>query len=380
MMSSPSVLALSTLIGTIVGAGMFGLPFAIVQSGLFASLFYFLLLGICVTYLHLFFGEVCLRTPGKHRLIGYAGLYLGFWGKALVTFSTIAGTVGVLLVFLIIGGDFLKIVLSSVLTLPAPWYHILFWAPLSLLMGAGIKLIARVELITTTALFLTMGLIFFIAAPHISLAYIPLFPAASPFVAFGIILFSLIGWNAIPEIAELFREKRDKQRFGNLIKIASAAAIGLYLVFSLSVVGVSGQYTSPEALAGLVPFLGTAVIALGAFFGLVSIGDSFLIMGSYLKNSLRRDWHVPGILSIAIASLAPLALYLLGFREFIFVLSVVGIIIGTIEGLVIVALFVRARKIGQLQPEYIVRTPGFLPALIIFVLMAGAATALVFSF
>ena len=57
MMSSPSVLALSTLIGTIVGAGMFGLPFAIVQSGLFASLFYFLLLGICVTYLHLFFGE-----------------------------------------------------------------------------------------------------------------------------------------------------------------------------------------------------------------------------------------------------------------------------------------------------------------------------------
>ncbi|MBI4217356.1 MAG: hypothetical protein HY603_00930, partial [Parcubacteria group bacterium] len=145
-MSSSSTLALSTLIGTIVGAGMFGLPYAIVQSGLFASLFYFLLLGICVTYLHLFFGEVCLRTPGKHRLIGYASLYLGFWGKALVTFSTIAGTIGVLLVFLIIGGDFLKIILSSVLTLPAPWYHVLFWAPLSLLMGAGIKLISLVEL------------------------------------------------------------------------------------------------------------------------------------------------------------------------------------------------------------------------------------------
>ncbi len=379
-MNTSSTLALSTLIGTIVGAGMFGLPFAIVQSGLFVSLFYFLLLGICVTYLHLFFGEVCLRTPGKHRLIGYAGLYLGSWGRVLVTFSTIAGTVGALLAFLIIGGDFLKIILSPVLIIPAPWYHILFWVPLSLLMGAGIKLIARVELITTLALFIMMGLIFLIAAPHISLANIPLFPAANPFVAFGVILFSLIGWNAIPEIAELFREKRDKQRFSGLIVAASAFAMGLYLIFSLSVVGVSGQQTSPEGLAGLVPFLGTAVIALGALFGLVSIGDSFLIMGSYLKNSLKRDWRVPNILSMGIASFAPLVLYLLGFREFIFVLSIVGIIIGTIEGLVIVALFVQARKKGKLEPEYAVRIPRWAPALIALVLVGGAAAALAFSF
>src|SRR3989344_8659560 len=122
MMSSPSVLALSTLIGTIVGAGMFGLPFAIVQSGLLLSLFYFLLLGVCVTYLHLFFGEVCLRTPGKHRLIGYAGLYLGSWAKGLVTFSTIAGTIGALLAFLIIGGGFLKILLSPFVSIPSPWH------------------------------------------------------------------------------------------------------------------------------------------------------------------------------------------------------------------------------------------------------------------
>ena len=156
--------------------------------------------------------------------------------------------------------------------------------------------------------------------------------------------------------------------------------MGLYLIFSLSVVGVSGQQTSPEGLAGLVPFLGTNVIVLGALFGLVSIGDSFLIMGSYLKNSLRRDWRVPAVLSVGIASFAPLVLYLLGFREFIFVLSVAGIIIGTIEGLVIVALFFRARIKGQLQPEYVVAVPRFVPALIILILMMGAAAALAFSF
>ncbi len=379
-MNNSSTLALSTLIGTIVGAGMFGLPFAIVQSGLLLSLFYFLLLGVCVTYLHLFFGEVCLRTPGKHRLIGYAGLYLGPWAKALVTFSTIAGTIGALLAFLIIGGDFLEILLSPFVSVPFPWHHILFWILSSLFMGFGIRLIARVELITTTALFLTMGLIFFIAAPHISFANLPLFPAANPFIAFGVILFSLIGWNAIPEIAELFREKHDKRRFDNLIVAASAAALGLYLVFSLSVVGVSGQQTSPEGLAGLAPFLGTTVVALGAFLGLISVGDSFLMIGSYLKNSLSRDWRVPSVLSLGVASLAPLLLYLLGFREFISVLSIAGVIVGITEGLVIVALFLRAKKKGQLQPEYTVRLPRWVPLGIVLVLVWGAMAALAFSF
>ncbi|MBI4123061.1 MAG: hypothetical protein HY458_01710 [Parcubacteria group bacterium] len=379
-MNNSSVLGLATLLGTIVGAGMFGLPYAIVQSGLLLSLFYFLLLGICVTYLHLFFWEVCLRTPGKHRLIGYADLYLGPWAKALVTFSTIAGTVGALLAFLIIGGDFLEILLSPLVSIPSPWHHILFWLPFSLLIGFGIRLIARVEFITTTALFFVMALIFLIAAPHISFANLPLSPGANPFIAFGVILFSLIGWNAIPEIVELFYKKRDKLRFNNLIVAASAAAIGLYLLFSLSVVGVAGQHTSPEALAGLAPFLGTGVIALGAAFGLVSIGDSFLIIGSYLKNSLVRDWRVPNILSIGIASLAPLFLYLLGFREFISVLSAVGIIVGITEGLVIVALFFRARKKGQLKPEYEVRLPRWVPAGIVLVLVLGGAAALAFSF
>ena len=376
---NPATLGLSTLIGTIVGAGIFGLPYVVARSGLLVALFYFVILGICVTYLHLFFGEVCLRTPGKHRLIGYAGIYLGSLGKIVVAFSTIAGTIGALLAFLIIGGDFLKIIISPFANISPPWYHILFWLPLSLLVGAGIRLIARVELVTTAALFLMMGLIFLLALPHISFANFSLFSSSNFFLPYGVILFSLIGWNAIPEIAELFRKRQDKLQFDNLIVVASALAIFLYAAFAFSVVGVSGQETTQEGLSGLLPFLGNGVIVLGAFFGLIAVGDSFLIMGSYLKNSLLHDFHMPAKLSLFITAVAPLVLYLVGFREFISVISVAGIIVGVVEGLVIIGLFLQARAKGQRKPEYRVKVFAPVPFLIAFVLIGGTVAALVFS-
>ncbi len=378
---NPTTLGLSTLIGTIVGAGMFGLPYVVARSGLLVALFYFIILGVCITYLHLFFGEVCLRTPGKHRLIGYAGIYLGSLGKMVVAFSTIAGTIGALLAFLIIGGDFLEIIISPFANISAPWHHILFWLPLSLLVGVGIRLIAKVELATTVALFLMMGLIFFLALPHISFANFSLFSFSSSniFLPYGVILFSLIGWNAIPEIAELFRKRQDKLQFDNVIVIASALAIFLYAAFAFSVVGVSGQETTQEGLSGLLPFLGNGVIVLGAFFGLIAVGDSFLIMGSYLKNSFLHDFHMPAKLSLFITAGAPLVLYLVGFREFVSVISVVGIIVGALEGLVIIGLFLQARTKGQLKPEYKVKVPAMVPFLIAFVLIGGTIAALASS-
>ena len=80
-------LALSTLVGTIVGAGIFGIPFAMLKSGIVPGLFYLFLLGAIICLLHLFFGEVCLRTSGKHRLVGYANIYLGKWGKTVATLT-----------------------------------------------------------------------------------------------------------------------------------------------------------------------------------------------------------------------------------------------------------------------------------------------------
>ena len=99
-------LALSVLIGTIIGAGIFGIPYVIFKSGLIPGLFYFIILGGAVLLIHLFFGEIVLRTKEKYRLPGFALKYLGRPAEVLVTVSVVVGVIGALLAYLILAGDF----------------------------------------------------------------------------------------------------------------------------------------------------------------------------------------------------------------------------------------------------------------------------------
>lgn len=379
-MNNSFLLALSVLIGTIIGGGIFAVPYVVSQSGLIPAIFYFILFGGAVMLLHLFFGEVCLRTEEKARLIGYAARYLGSWGKGLATFSTLFGIIGSLLAYTILGGNFLHIILGEIVPVSSDVFSLIFWALLSLFIVRGIQLIAKAEFVMNIALFAGIFLIFFFAAPHVNLENFALIHTDSLFLPYGVILFALVGWAAIPEIADFFKGKKEKRNIDNLVVIAGITTALLYFVFSLFVVGVSGEGTSPDALQGLIPFLGKEVVVLGAALGLVAIAASFLVLGNYLKNSLRYDFNLSYVFAAGIAVIAPVALFLFGLREFISVLGAVGVVLGVTEGVLITLLFVQARKKGTREPEYKLRLPSFVPYLVAFVLVGGAIVQLFFSY
>lgn len=379
-MNHSFILALSTLVGTIIGAGIFGVPYVVERSGFLPAIFYFLVLGGAVILLHLFFGEVALRTEKKARLIGYCQMYLGNPGKIAATFSTLFGIVGALLAYIIVGGSFLHILLGGLVGISATWFSVLLWALLSLFIVRGIQLIAKAEFIMNIALLVAVVTIFFFAAPHVEISNFSLLDLENIFLPYGVILFALAGWAAIPEIADFFKKRKDKRNLDNLIVAAGIITTLLYFAFSLFVVGVSGEGTSPDALQGLIPFLGKGIVSLGAVFGLIAIAASFLVLGNYLKNSLRYDFKLPYLPSAVVAVGAPLALFLLGFREFIVVLGLVGIVLGVAEGVLIASLFVQAKSKGTRQPEYALRVPRFLPYLVVLVLVGGAVAELFFSY
>jgi len=378
-MNKSFVLALSVLLGTIIGGGIFAVPFVVSQSGIIPAIFYFIILGGAVMMLHLFFGEVCLRTKEKARLIGYAQRYLGSWGKGFAVFSTFFGIIGSLLAFIILGGNFLHIILGEIVLFSSDVFALLFWALLSFFIVRGIQLIAKAEFIMNIVLFAGIFAIFLFAAPHVKLGNFALINTSNLFLPYGVILFALVGWHAIPEIADFFKGRREKRNLDNLIVAAGVITTLLFLLFTLFVVGVSGEATSPDALQGLIPFLGKGVIILGAVFGLVAIAASFLVLGNYLKNSLRYDFHLPYAASVSIAIFSPLLLFLLGIREFVLVLGLVGIVLGVVEGTLILALFLKAKKKGTRQPEYALRIPRFVPYLVVFLLLGGAIAQFVFS-
>lgn len=374
-------LALSTLVGTIVGAGIFGIPFAMLKSGIIPGLFYLFLLGGIICLLHLFFGEVCLRTSGKHRLVGYAQIYLGKQGKVFATLTLLFVLVGTLLAYLILVGEFSEIVFGSFLPFSSTIFTFVFSSCAFFLVLAGRQLITKIEFFTNILFVGALAALIMLAMPHVKNFEAPLFDASNIsnlFLPFGVLLFAFAGFEAIPEVMSFLRDRNAHTKLDNVI-IWSSVIVGLFfLLFSLIVIGVSGLGTSPDAFSGLVPFLGQNIIAFGALIGILIIADSFLVIGNYLKNSLRHDFRFPMIPAAVLTIGTPLLLFLLGFREFIWVVGIVGGMIGALEGILVMLIFQRAKTKGDRIPEYSISLPAPILLFLALVLIGGAAATLLF--
>jgi tyrosine-specific transport protein len=367
MNDKTSLLACASLIGTIIGAGVFGIPYVMARSGVIFCLFYFLILGSVVLLLHLFFGEVVLRTREKHRLIGYAEKYLGKKAKILVTFSTIFGTIGALLAYIILGGDFLKIIFPSFLS--SFQLSLILWAILSFFVLLGIKSISFAELLMNIGFLIAISLVFLFSFPKIEISNFRLANPKNIFLPYGVILFSLIGWNAVPEIEKILTKKENLKKV-----IISAIGISLlfYFLFGLIISGVTGPETSQDAFSGLQGVLGKKIMILGGIFGLLAISTSFLILANYLKNALVFDYKFSYFPAFLVASFSPLLLFLLGIREFIWVIAFVGTFMGLIDGTIIALSYKKAKIQGERTPEYSLKIPPFLLYLTVAILSFGA--------
>lgn len=369
-----NLLAGATLIGTIIGAGVFAIPYVFSRSGILPSLIYFLILGPVLILLHLFFGEITLRTSEEQRLVGYAQRYLGKKARTLVALSIFVGTFGSLLVYLILAGDFLGLVLSNYFS-PAQ-YSILVWGVLTFLVFLGTRSVALVELIMAAAFIFIISILLFFCLPEFRLANLVSVNLRQIFLPFGIFFFSLVGWSAIGETEDILT---DKKKLKTVIIGSLSFCVLFYFLFGLIISGVSGSGTTAEALKGLVPILGYKVMVLGALFGALVVATSFLTIANYLKNTFIFDYKMPYWLAFGLACFTPLLLFLLGLRDFIAIISVLGSVIGVIEGTALVLIYNKARKLGNRQPEYSLRIPSFSLYLIIFILLVGAIAQIFYS-
>ena len=368
--------ALSILIGTLVGAGIFGIPYVISKSGIIPGLFYLVFLGAALLLIHLFYGEIILRTKGRHHLPSLAEKYLGRKGKILATISAMVGLSGALLAYVIIGGDFLKIVFSSFLDLPSFYFSLFFLAFLSYFIFRGMKLIAPTELITNLLFFAIVFAVLLLAFPKVDLENFSLINLENTFLPYGVILFSLVGFTAIPGVGAILKTDKERKGFKKVLVLGFFITVVLYILFSLTVVGVSGRGTSPETLQGLIPFLGPQIVFFGALAAAITLADSFLAIGLYLRNTLIYDYKFSKITASIFTCFVPLILFLLGFRSFIGTIGFVGLIVGTVEGIIIIAIFRKAKTMGDREPEYTMNLPFFLTCLLILVLILGAASQL----
>lgn len=368
-MSKNFFYAVAILIGTVIGAGIFGIPYAIARFGFFPGLFYLFFLGIIILILNLCYGEVALRTKKIHYLTGYSELYLGKKWKYFVFFSGALGLYSALAAYLFIIGDFLNTIFSPIFSGSPFIYSVIFFFVCALAILAGLKTIGKVELLMGLFLFAVITIISFVSFSKIDVQNFFTFNPSQFFLPFGVILFALSGELIIPSMETLL--EKEKHLLKKAIICGTIIPIFLYFLFVLTTVGVAGQSITENAILGLGNFLGQEILLLGTMFGALSITTSFLNVGLTLKRTYIFDLGLNKLVSWVLALSLPFFIFLSKTTSFIQLISIGGALFLGFSGIIIILCYLKAKKMGEEKPVYSLNIPDSLLYLIIAIFSLG---------
>lgn len=357
-------LAIGSIAGTIIGVGMFGLPYVAKQAGFFVTAGYLIFFGIIVGLAHLLYAEITLRTKENHRFTGYVGYYFGTRWKTITLIQGLISLWGTLLIYTIVGSEFVVLVFPDILHfLSLLQVGIIFFALCSYIVWRGDNSVGNQELLFTIPMAAIIIIIFFKAvnAPNFSAQYLLTNDWSQWISPYGVTLFALFGFSIIPILEHILAPALTKGlRFNYPFIVMTGTLLPalLYILFTFAVLGVNGVSAKQAApLAGLIEPLGFPIIAIGAVLGIFAIYTSFIAVGNELQKTFFEDYHLKKGLSFFGAMTAPFLLYLANIQDFIAVADFVGAIMGGYMGVMIILLFWKAQRHSTSTPPFSVHLP-----------------------
>jgi len=369
--------AVSILIGAIVGVGVFGIPFSFAKAGFLSGLLFLVFMGFLSLAVNLIFGEIVLRTKGIHQFIGYVKIYLGSGAKTLASFAWFLSIYGALLAYIIISGSFLFNIFIPQFYNDPFRYSIWFFVFVSLAVLAGLKTVARFEFFMVFFFIFVLSLIFILGVPKIELENLTaLFNQEFWFLPYGILLFAYAGFSAIPTQREILKGKTDILK--KAILAGSLIPMVLYLIFAVLIMGISGEATSPDVVSGLIDFFDYRIIFLVSLFGILAITTSFLALALALVETFRLDYGFKRLNAWILTCFIPFFLFLFGVRNFIEVISLAGSVAIGIEGVILVMMYKKVKKLGTREPEYSLNFHPWLLNIIVILFAIGTIYAVLF--
>jgi len=366
--------ATAVLVGTMVGVGVFGIPFAFAKAGFWVGFLFLIFIGFITLLMNLMYGEIVLRTHEEHQITGYTEKYLGFWFKRAIFFSMALGLYSALLAYIVIAGDFLNNIFSSVFYASPTTYSLVFFIVLSVLVITGIRRISWIELFLVCLFVVVILLIFGVGFNKIDAVNFSGIQKEFWFLPYGVLLFAFAGFSSIPIQRSILNGQENDLKKSIMLAVVLTGA--LYLLFAVTVVGISGSITSPDAISGLYEFLGGKIIFLGSLFGILAVSTSFLMLGSAFLDMFHLDYSVPRKLAWLLVLAPPLVLFLGGLRTFIDIISLAGSVAIGLEGIVLTFVYIKSKSKGDRVPEYSLELPKFFYYLLIFMFGAGIVYAL----
>ncbi len=369
--------AVATLVGTTIGAGVLGIPYVVAKSGLAVGLLHIIIIGAAVLLVNLLVGEVVLRTKGNHQLTGYAEKYLGKNGKRLMALAMVFGIYGALLAYTIGVGNSLNAVLPQ---LNSVAWSIMFFAAASAIVYFGLKAVEKSELLLSFLTITVISIIIVVAATSgkFSAANFTKTSVQNIFLPYGVVLFAFLGAVAIPEMKEELGSGKARKLLKRAIMIGGFVPIILYGLFAVAVVGISGAATGQIATVTIGKMLGERMILFANLFAVLAMSTSFIALGLALKEMYVYDYRLKRKTAWALTCFIPVLAFLLGLKNFIAVLGVAGAVAGGIEGILLVAMHIAAKKKRtEVKPEYAINMPRLVTIALALMFLFGIIYAVI---
>ncbi|MFP4424612.1 MAG: aromatic amino acid transport family protein [Candidatus Woesearchaeota archaeon] len=357
--------AIATLVGCIVGAGMFAIPYAVAQAGFLTGLLIILVIGLCALTVNLYVGEVFLRTEGNHALTTLASRYLGKKGKGIMKTAMILGIYGGLIAYIIGEGA----AISSMTGINPLIGSIVFSIMMAGILFFDIGFLERVELLLVSFIGLLVLGVFFFSFGNINTTHLSLFQADQLLVPFGVVLFAYSGVLAIGEMKEELGE--NKQKMKRAIVIGSIIPIILYVLFSLLVVGVTGSHTTEIATIGLGEVVGTHLLVIGNLFVIIAMATSFLTTAYALKEMYMEDHDMQNTKAWGLVMIVPLVIAFSGITSFISALDISGALATGAIYLLVIFMHKKAKEMGDNTPQFSVPYHPLLMGVFMLIFVSG---------
>jgi len=369
LVEDPFIMSVALMIGMLIGAGILAMPYVIYQAGFWTGMLVLVFIGFAILFMHLYVGEVVLRTNGKHQLVGYVEKYLGKNAKHILTFSTIFMINGALIAYILGEGVALKSVFGG----NSFVFSMAFFIIMAVLVFFSLKFITSSEVLIGLTMIVMVLLVCFLSSFHVDFKNFQGFDLKNFFIPYGIIFFAVVGGGAVPPMKVLL-EKRKKD-LKKAILLGTLIPLGVYALFSIIVIGVVGKnfnlLTQGVATVALGAVLGKNMNIFVNLFAVFSMATSFIAMALMMKWVYQYDYKMNKHLAWFLTCVIPLVLVLLNITTFVRVLALIGAIGGGIEGIMIVLMHYKAKKFGDREPEYSLPNNLFISALLISMFTLG---------
>ncbi|MEA3248658.1 MAG: aromatic amino acid transport family protein [Nanoarchaeota archaeon] len=354
-----------TLTGTIMGAGILGIPYVFAQSGFLVGLFWLVVLGAVMIFVNLALGELTLRTKGVHQLSGYAEKYLGCWGKYAMFFAMFFGIYSALLAYLVGEGESLAKLFPGGIN--PVFFGIAFWLVMTLLLREGLKGLKKIETWGVLGIIVIILGFFIKLLPQVQPSNLLIVNPPNFALPIGVILFALLGFTSIPELRQEI--KGQEKFFKKAIVVGILIPIFLYILFSSIFVGILGKTVTEVATLSFGPFI--------TILGIFTMLTSYFVLSYSIRDTFKYDFKTSKRVNFFFTSLVPLILYILvskfNILGFVSILGIGGVISVGLTGILILLMSKKAKAKTRNGKNPEIQMPITWPVifLLIFIFIAG---------